>query len=194
MRVPPSDGRYRRIGVGLLLACALVAGGGCAPDARAAHPAETHINNLIPGAQRVGAGRLTWFGIHAYDAALYAENARFVENAPLALELTYARNFKGVAIAERSIGEIRKLGLASEAEAVEWLDVLTGLFPDVRSGDRLAGVQAATGPAQFFHNGRAIGGIANERLKRAFFAIWLDPRTSAPDLRNRLIGTTSASK
>jgi hypothetical protein len=58
----------------------------------------------------------------------------------------------------------------------------------------LAGVQAASGPAQFFHNGRPIGSIANVRLKRAFFAIWLDPRTSAPDLRNRLIGTTSASK
>ncbi len=183
-----------RIALGMLLAGALLAGGGCASDVRAAGPADTHISNLIPGAQRVGAGRLTWFGFHAYDAVLYAENARFVENAPLALELTYARTFKGASIAERSIGEIRKLGLASDAEAGEWLDVLTGLFPDVRNGDRLAGVQAASGPAQFFHNGRPIGSIANERLKRAFFAIWLDPRTSAPDLRNRLIGTTSASK
>lgn len=194
MNVQLTGGLYMRIAIGLLLASVLLADGGFAAEARAARAADTHISNLIPGAQRVGAGRLTWFGIHAYDAALYAENARFVESAPLALELTYARNFKGASIAERSMGEIRKLGLASETEAAEWLDILTGIFPDVRSGDRLAGVQAAAGPAQFFHNGRAIGSITNERLKRAFFAIWLDPRTSAPDLRNRLIGTASASK
>ncbi len=184
------NGRVQKA-IGLLLAIVILAGSAFAPDARAA---DAHISDLIPNAQRVGAGRLTWFGIHAYDAALYAENARFVANAPLALELTYARNFKGAGIAERSISEIRKLGLASETDATEWLGILTGIFPDVRPGDRLAGVQGASGPAQFFHNGRAIGSIANERLKRAFFAIWLDPRTSAPDLRNRLIGIAPEGK
>lgn len=194
MNIQACGRRHMRFAIGLVLAGALLAGGGFAPDAHAASAADTHISNLIPGAQRVGAGRLTWFGIHAYDAALYAENARFVENAPLALELTYARNFKGASIAERSISEIRKLGLASETEATEWLGLLTDIFPDVRPGDRLAGVQATSGPAQFFHNGRSVGSIANERLKRAFFAIWLDPRTSAPALRNRLIGTAPESK
>jgi len=191
MNTSPSCNGLLQKAIGLLLALVILAGGGFADTVRAA---DTHISNLIPDAQRVGGGRLTWFGIHAYDAALYAENARFVANAPLALELTYARNFKGANIAERSISEIRKMGLATETEAGEWLGILVGIFPDVRPGDRLAGVQGASGPAQFFHNGRAVGSIANERLKRAFFAIWLDPRTSAPDLRNRLIGAAPEGK
>jgi len=190
----PSGNGHSRTAGGLLLAIAIMAGACFAPAAHAAQAADAYIANLIPGAQRVGSGRLTWFGIHAYDAALFAENARFVENAPLALVLTYARNFKGASIAERSISEIRKLGMASEAEAGEWLGLLTEIFPDVRPGDRLTGVLGASGPAQFFHNGRAVGNIASERLKRAFFAIWLDPRTSAPALRSRLIGTAPESK
>lgn len=164
------------------------------PTACIAQEPGIHIRALIAGARQVGAGRLTWFGFHAYDAALFADHGRFAENAPLALELTYARPFKGGEIAERSIVEIRKLGLVQEREAVEWLAILTNLFPDVRSGDRLTGVSPARGAAQFFHNGRPLGEIDNDRLKHAFFAIWLDPRTSAPDLRNRLIGAPAAAQ
>lgn len=170
-----------------LAACLLGAALAGWPGAGAAEPAPS-VKSLVPDAKPVGAGRLTWFGFHAYDAVLYAQNARFSETAPFALELTYARKFKGSAIAERSISEIRKLGLGVEQELVRWQEVLGSLFPDVVPGDRLTGVSTAAGQARFFHNDRPIGAITEERLKRAFFAIWLDPRTSAPELRARLLG------
>jgi hypothetical protein len=147
-----------------------------------------YVRNLIPDAQIVGGGRLTWFGLHAYDAALYSANARYVEGAPFALQLTYARKFKGALIAERSIAEIRRLDLAQEQELANWQGILGGLFPDVAPGDRLTGVSLGNGHLRFFHNGRELGTITNEQLRRAFFSIWLDPRTSAPDLRRKLLG------
>jgi hypothetical protein len=156
-----------------------------ATQAREASP---YVRELIPAAQAVGAGRFTFFGFHAYDAALFAEGGRYAPGTPFALELTYARSFKGRAIADRSMIEIKKLGLASDADVGPWLKAMNEAFPDVREGDRLTGVSPAAGPARIFPTGRAVGELADERLKRAFFAIWLDPRTTAPELRAQLLG------
>lgn len=177
----------------MLAVLTVATGAWCMPPALANVPppgneAAPYVNMLVPGAKVVGGGRLTWLGFHAYDAVLYAANARFADNAPFALELTYARKFKGAAIAERSIVEIRKLGLADERELAEWQGLLAALFPDVVPGDRLTGVSQGDGALRFFHNGRALGVLNDERLRRAFFSIWLDPRTSAPDLRRKLLG------
>ena len=53
---------------------------------------------------------------------------------------------------------------------------------------RYASNPLADGTLRFFHNDRALGALNDERLRRAFFSIWLDPRTSAPDLRRKLLG------
>ena len=146
-----------------------------------------HIRELIPRAAMVGQGRFTWFGFHVYDGVLFAPEGKFTANQPHALELTYARELKGIKIAERSIDEIAALGIGSEAERAAWLPLLTRVFPDVRQGDRLAGVSSGD-KALFFFNGNAAGEITDAKLARAFFAIWLDARTSAPTFRARLLG------
>ena len=174
----------------LLLASTLVP----AQASPRAREATAYVREAIPAAAIVGSGTLTWFGFHAYDAALFAAGGRFVDSQPFALELTYARDFKGAAIAERSASEIRKLGLGSDTELAIWQDTLQKLFPDIRKGDRLTGVAMPNAPARFFHNGRQVGALTDERLARAFFAIWLDPRTSAPELRARLLGQAPAAR
>ncbi len=159
-----------------------------------AHEPRAYVREAIPAAGIVGSGTLTWFGFQAYDATLFAAGGRFIDSQPFALELTYARDFKGVSIAERSVSEIRKLGLGSDTELAIWLDTLQKLFPDIRKGDRLTGVAMPNAPARFFHNGRLVGALTDERLARAFFAIWLDPRTSAPELRAKLLGQALAAR
>ena len=42
--------------------------------------------------------------------------------------------------------------------------------------------------AEFFYRDASIGTIEDPQFARAFFSIWLDPRTSAPDLRAALLG------
>ena len=41
--------------------------------------------------------------------------------------------------------------------------------------------------ARFVFNGRPLGEIADADFARRFFGIWLDPRTSAPELRAALL-------
>lgn len=159
--------------------------GGAAPAG--AHDAPPHIRAHLPDATLVGTGRFTWFAFHVYDGALYAPVSRYSPGRPFALELSYARSVKGADIAQRSIDEIAKLKLGTTAEHAAWLPQLTKLFPDVREHDRLTGIVLAD-KALFYFNGTRIGEITDAKLAQAFFAIWLDERTSAPHFRNKLLG------
>ncbi len=152
-----------------------------------ARDAGPHIRAAVPDAAMVGSGRFTWFGFHVYDGALFAPAGKYQAPRPFALELTYARALKGADIARRSIDEIAKLNIGTEAEHAQWLPVLTNLFPDVRENDRLTGV-ARGESADFFFNGKPVGAINEPKLSRAFFSIWLDERTSAPGFRKKLLG------
>lgn len=169
----------------VLVALALLAGGPVLADV------PPHVDRALGEARAAGSGRLTWFGLHVYDARLYVPTTgfdprRYTEHR-FVLELTYARQLSGRAIAERSDAEIARLGVASEAQRARWLQAMTALFPDVRAGQRLAGVHAPGRGAEFQLDGRPLGRIDDPAFGAAFFAIWLDARTSAPDLRASLL-------
>ena len=136
------------------------------------------------GLQRWGSGEFRRFGFLVYTARLWAGNDPL--RPPLALQLTYQRNIAGAAIAEASVKEIRQLGLADEGTLARWGELMAGLFPDVRPGDAIVGEYRSAG-ASFHFNGRLLGRIEEAAFARAFFAIWLDARTSAPDLRAALL-------
>ena len=133
-------------------------------------------------------GELRFLGLSIYDGWLWsaAPGASFDE--PLALDLHYHRSLAGHKIAERSVDEIAKLGLGSVADRARWGAWMREMFPDVAKGDRLTGVYLPERGAQFFHNGRTLGTTDDVAFARAFFAIWLDPRTSGPEFRLRLLG------
>ena len=54
------------------------------------------------------------------------------------------------------------------------------------AGDHLIGLYRPEG-AYFYQGERLLGAIASPAFAAAFFAIWLDGRTSAPDLRAALL-------
>ena len=60
------------------------------------------------------------------------------------------------------------------------------VFPDVRPGDHLLGVHGGDG-VHFYQENRLLGQIDDVDFADAFFAIWLDERTSAPELRAALL-------
>jgi hypothetical protein len=143
---------------------------------------------LLPDVRPAGQGRLTWFGLHVYDARLYVSGQGFRADAPYALALRYARDFPGARIADTSVDEMRRLGFGDEADQRRWREAMRGLFPDVKRGDELTGIALPGRGAVFFHNGRRIGAVDDPEFAEAFFAIWLDPRTRAADLRRELLG------
>lgn len=148
------------------------------------------LQRALPQAQWQGEGRLRFLGMRIYDARLWVapgfEAAGFAR-APLALELRYARSLNGRLIAERSLTEMVRSGPLDEAQRSAWLAAMTGLFPDVKDGDRITGVFTPGTVATFFLNGQPLGEVRDARFAERFFGIWLSPQTSEPALRQALL-------
>lgn len=162
-----------------------------AAQARTVPPAE--VEAAMPGARLQGSGRLSFLGLHVYDARLWvAEGFQPTDYAstPLALELIYARTLYGRLIAERTIAEMRKVGQVSDAQAQSWQAEMTKIFPDVSKGDRITGIQRPGEAARFYANAQRRGELRDVAFVPLFFGIWLSPRTSEPKLRQALIGAT----
>ncbi len=145
----------------------------------------------LPDARLVGTGVLRFFGLRVYEARLWsgpgfvpAQYAR----QPIALELLYDRKLEGLAIAERSVAEMRRIGAFSEEQARQWLALMTQAFPDVAAQDRLLGLSDGQGGVRFFHNARQTAQVRDAEYARLFFGIWLAEQTSAPALRKSLLG------
>jgi len=175
----------------LVAAASAVATPAAASSPTAAAPA--HVRKYV-GDAPAATGRLTWFGLHVYDAALYAP-PRFEPADPTAsrfvLELTYARRLDGKGIAEASRDEIERLGFGTPAQRERWHEQMVSIFPDVEKGRRLAGVNVPGTGARFYFDGRFLGSIDDPAFARAFFAIWLDERTRSPQLRENLLKAPS---
>ncbi len=145
----------------------------------------------LPDTRLVGSGVLRFFGLRVYEARLWTgadfAPARYASQ-PMALELLYDRKLEGLAIAERSVAEMRRIGTFSEAQARQWLTLMTQAFPDVAAQDRLLGLSDGQGGVRFFHNARQTAQVRDAEYARLFFGIWLAEQTSAPALRKSLLG------
>jgi hypothetical protein len=173
----------------LLLLAALP---GAALASRAPQALPPELKTELRGARLLGEGTLRYLGLHVYDIRLWGEadfSVRELQGAALALELEYARSLEGRAIAERSLKEMQSLGSVDAAQAERWLQQMRQIFPDVKKGDRITGVQRPGEAARFFVNGQPRGEVRDAEFTRLFFGIWLSPRTSQPRLREALLGT-----
>lgn len=135
------------------------------------------------GLRRWGSGEFRRFGFLVYEATLWA--ADDPQQAPLTLRLDYKRAIAGADIAAASVNEMRRT-VADEARLRDWGLRMARMFPDVKPGDHLVGHYHAAG-AMFMQGDRELGRIDDPDFARAFFGIWLDPRTSAPELRDALL-------
>lgn len=136
----------------------------------------------------IGQGKMRWFGLHIYDISLWSAAPRFDDKTPYALSITYARTIPGENLASTSIDQMRKLGFRDEAQLSRWRAALARVFPDVKPGETIIGIHLPGTGARFFHQGKATGTLDDAALARAFFAIWMDEKTSEPDLRASLLG------
>ena len=164
------------------------------PALAAAPPLPAMVTALAPDLRLLGGGEMRMLGWSVYDGWYWADTREFSTAQPFALDLHYHRALDGARIAERSVAEIEKLGYGTPAERSRWAAAMKAIFPSVDKGDRLTGVNLPTLGARFFHNGRPIGDVADPSFARAFFGIWLDPRTSRPDFRARLLGLVDGTR
>ena len=140
-------------------------------------PAE--LKKLLPQAKLIGKARLKVWGFEVYDARLWAptsfNSVRFA-TFPLALELAYLRDFKAQDIAERSLKEMRRTQPIGDAQAAQWTAEMLRVFPDVRKGDRITGINRPGEGAAFWVNGQASGEIRDAEFSRLFLASGCRPK------------------
>ena len=139
--------------------------------------------DLLAGLQRWGSGEFRRFGLLVYEATLWAGDDP--QRPPLALRLDYKRNIPGKTIAEASVKEMRRF-VSDESLLRLWGEQMQRIFPDVQPGDHLLGVYHPDG-VRFYQGDRLLGVIGLPGFADAFFAIWLDARSSAPELRQALL-------
>jgi len=168
-------------------------GWGACALAQGTAPAE--VNAELPGARLQGSGRMTYFGLHIYDARLWVAEGFSADNfarLPFALELEYARPLVGKLIAERSLDEMKRGSAFGDDQGQRWLAAMVQAFADVNKGDRLTGVHRPGDAASFFLNAKPRGEVKDADFARRFFGIWLSSNTSEPKLRSALLGMNRA--
>lgn len=153
--------------------------------------APSHIESEIAGARLAGHGTFRFYGMKIYDAQLWVGpkgyEAAAPTAAPLAIDLNYARALVGKKIAEASRDEMLKLQVGSAAQRATWLAKMEAIFPDVQEGTHITGVYLPAFGAKFYLDGKLLGEIADPAFGHAFFAIWLDPKTTGGKLREALL-------
>lgn len=155
--------------------------------AHAALASET-ILALVPSASVVGRGVLSYAFWDVYQATLYARKGRFDPSEPVALSIEYYCAIDGKDIADRSVQEMRKQGFNDEIKLAAWNAQMKTIFPDVRHGTVLSAVYMPGKQTVFYNGSAVIGTIKGDDFGRLFLGIWLDEKTSEPELRRALLG------
>ena len=167
-------------GKALFLALALFSGVAAASN--------DHNQSLVaknmPQAEALGQGRMTYWGFTLYDAKLFASKE---PKGGIALDIQYLRKFEANALVKQTLDELKNLGV-SDTQRAEWADPLARAFKTVQVGDSITAIKKPQGSTQFFYNGQFVSEISGESFSKAFFGIWLHPKTSAPQLRKVLLG------
>lgn len=177
--------RSRSLAASVLVALALLA-----PVAGAAAPVALpdELRRTLDEPAALGSGTLRWLGLHVYDATLWVKGASWSADGPYALDIRYARNIPGAKLAQTSVQEMRRMGTHDEARLARWEQAMNRLFPDVKPGDRLIGINAPGRGARFYLGARYLGSVDDSEFAQAFFSIWLGERTRKPELRALLLG------
>lgn len=144
--------------------------------------------SLAPDWTVLGQGEMRWFGLRLYSAELWSSHPRYDPAHPFALRITYARRFEGKRLSRASIDEMRRVGYQDAEQLARWQQIMDRVFPDVAEGDVLTGVYLPERGAAFYLGARLLAEVEDAAFARAFFAIWLDPRTREPGLRQQLLG------
>lgn len=145
----------------------------------------------VQSAKLVGEGDFSVLGFRLYRAQLWSERMPVDFDERFALHIVYARGIKRERLADTGISEIKRLASAPiPADTLErWRADMMQAFVDVAPGDQLSAVNLPDKGVRFYAGERMTGEFDDTAFARAFFGIWLDPSTRAPNLRKQLLGT-----
>ena len=148
-----------------------------------------HVREQVGGNWALcGHGLFSWSVFKFYTIRLLTPSGKFDSTQPYILDLSYLRKLSAQQIVMISLQEIERLVSPETERAASWRQALESIVPDVSLGDRLFGWFKPDEGVYFFSANRALGSILDAEFAHAFAAIWLDPRTQRPVLRDALLG------
>ena len=138
--------------------------------------------------KKVGEAKLEILFWDIYQSELYTLSGSYKKDVfPQALKIHYLRNIKAKDLLERTEEEWQKLGVNKDTSA-PWIIELAAMWPNIKKGDELLVVVNKPGSSDFYFNQQAIGAIQSEEFGINFLRIWLDEKSSYPDLQKKLTG------
>ena len=189
--MPPLSSVFRTITLVLAAAVALLPG----PVQASALPAAVLEANY--GLQRVGVGDLSWLGRPIYQASLWTPAGAFrgfEPGAPVALSLSYQREFSRDELLRITSTAWRLLGSVPPQQRERWLESLRAFWSDVAPGENVTTGVVPGAETRFYGHRGFMGQIDDPAFGPAFLSIWLDPRSVVSDLRIRLLGGSAAAE
>jgi hypothetical protein len=146
------------------------------------------VAKQIEELKKVGEAKLTFLFWDIYQSHLYSESGDYHEDTyPIALDIQYLRDIEAKDLLNRTAQEWQNLGL-QEATFTPWLTKLKAIWPNIVKNDELLLVVDRQKKSTFYYNGQVIGEIEDPAFGPSFLAIWLDAKSSYPQLRKQLIG------
>lgn len=135
-----------------------------------------------------GQGEYKWLFLSIYEAKLWGEKGGELYSKPLLLELKYSRDFKGEDIVKQSVKELINSG--TPQNELEQLKIkLLAIFPDVKVGDIIhASYDPNVGVVFLLNSTKELGRLSDLNTSKKFLDIWLGEKSSAPELRLKLLG------
>jgi hypothetical protein len=146
--------------------------------------------------RKVGEATLTWGPFTVYHSQFFTPEGRYIAaDQDQALVITYLQNIDRGELVDATQEQWQAQGiLTREPQSKAWLQMLKNLWPDVHEGTQLAFV-IEDNQGQFWYRATAaqksfspLGPPQSASFSRSFMAIWLDPHTQYPELRQQLIG------
>ncbi|WP_371261188.1 chalcone isomerase family protein [Pseudomonas sp. Q12-87] len=155
-----------------------------------AFPAFADWRSALPGARLIGQGDFTRFGFDVYQARLWSAAPSPSLDTAFALELDYRRSIGKETLVQTSLEEIQRInGAPLDAQRLDaWRTHMRLAFVDVKPGSRITGVYLPGHGCRFYVDEQLSHAIDDPPFARAFFAIWLDPKTQDKQLRKQLLG------
>jgi hypothetical protein len=144
-----------------------------------------------PAWQLVGQGQFSYLFWDLYQAQLFSTDGRFdnyQQTKPLKLELTYQRDIAVTDFVDATLDQWEQQHGKLSADKKRWGGLLSDIWRDVKTGDRLACVYLPNGHTEFLLNGASLGVIDDPAFGPVFLDIWLGANTTAPKLRAQLLG------
>jgi hypothetical protein len=154
------------------------------------HGAIASWQAALPDAQVVGAGDLRVFGFRVYTARLLSAGKPLNADQPFALELTYHRTISRDDLVQASVDEIKRTSPTpvTDQQLVAWRAQMARAFVDVQEGMKITGVYIPGREARFYVGEKLQHVVQDPQFAKAFFDIWLSPKTRNPELREQLLG------